>query len=413
MKNKDGALHWGLVIFLTVAAILLFYDTLFGRRVLPAFGSQLLKALQPVIIGGVLAYLLAPVIDFIERWLFPGRLEAAKKDGRLISRGARAVSLVLTWAIIGLLCYVLGHVLLPQLYQSVVQLFSSVESYYNTISGWVEHLLESNPTVEAWVAAQMDTFYETATNWLKNEVLTRTQMLMVALSGGVVSTVNFLKNLLVGAIVSVYFMSTKERCVAHARKVTYSLFSKEKVYWIFRGANKVDHIFSGFVRGKLLDSLIIGILCFIGCSILNMPYTPLVSVIVGVTNIIPFFGPFLGAIPSFFLILLVNPIQSLYFLLFVLALQQLDGNVIGPKILGDSTGLSSLWVIIAILVGGSFFGVAGMFFGVPVCACLYSLVAFLVDRRLAEKDLPVETGHYTAPLPDGRVPEPPKKGEKP
>ena len=139
----------------------------------------------------------------------------------------------------------------------------------------------------------------------------------------------------------------------------------------------------------------------------------LVSVIVGVTNIIPFFGPFLGAIPSFFLILLVNPIQSLYFLLFVLALQQLDGNVIGPKILGDSTGLSSLWVIIAILVGGSFFGVAGMFFGVPVCACLSSLVAFLVDRRLAEKDLPVETEHYTAPLPDGRMPETPEKGEKP
>ena len=405
MKNKDGALHWGLVIFLTVAAILLFYDTLFGRRVLPNFGSQLLKALQPVLIGGVLAYLLAPVIDFIEGGLFSGRLEAARKLGRLISRGARAVSLVLTWAIIGLLCYLLGHVLLPQLYQSVVQLFASVESYYNTISGWVEHLLESNPTVEAWVADQMETFYATATSWLKNEVLTRTQMLMVAVSGGVVSTVNFLKNLLVGAIVSVYFMATKERCVAHARKITYSLFSKEKVYWIFRGANKVDHIFSGFVRGKLLDSLIIGILCFIGCSILNMPYTPLVSVIVGVTNIIPFFGPFLGAIPSFFLILLVNPIQSLYFLLFVLALQQLDGNVIGPKILGDSTGLSSLWVIIAILVGGSFFGVAGMFFGVPVCACLYNLVAFMVDRRLAEKDLPVESTHYTAPLPESEKQE--------
>ena len=405
MKNKDGALHWGLVIFLTVAAILLFYDTLFGRRVLPNFGSQLLKALQPVLIGGVLAYLLAPVIDFIEGGLFSGRLEAARKLGRLISRGARAVSLVLTWAIIGLLCYLLGHVLLPQLYQSVVQLFASVESYYNTISGWVEHLLESNPTVEAWVADQMDTFYATAASWLKNEILTRTQMLMVAVSGGVVSTVNFLKNLLVGAIVSVYFMATKERCVAHARKITYSLFSKEKVYWIFQGANKVDHIFSGFVRGKLLDSLIIGVLCFIGCSVLKMPYTPLVSVFVGVTNVIPFFGPFLGAIPSLFLILLVNPLKALYFLLFVLALQQLDGNVIGPKILGDSTGLSSLWVIIAILVGGSFFGVAGMFFGVPVCACLYNLVAFMVDRRLAEKDLPVESTHYTAPLPESEKQE--------
>ena len=405
MKNKDGALRWGLAIFLTVSAILLFYDTLFGRRVLPAFTDQLLKARQPVIIGGVLAYLLAPVIDFIERSLFPGRLEAARKAGRMISRSARAVSLVLTWAMICFLAYLLGHVLIPQLYQSVVQLFSSIEGYYNTISGWVEHLLESNPTVEAWVAAQMDTFYATAANWLKNEVLTRTQTLMIAVSGGVVSTLIFLKNLLVGAIVSVYFMATKERCAAHARKIIYSLFSREKVYWIFRGADKVDHIFSGFVRGKLLDSLIIGILCFIGCSILNMPYTPLVSVFVGLTNIIPFFGPFLGAIPSFFLILLVNPIQSLYFLLFVLALKQLDGNFIGPKILGDSTGLSSLWVIIAILVGGSFFGVAGMFFGVPVCACLYSLVAFLVERRLAERDLPVETERYTVPLRPDQMPE--------
>ena len=412
MKNRDGAIRWGLAIFLTVSAILLFYDTLFGHRVIPVFFGQLLHALQPVIIGGMLAYLLAPVIDFFEERLLPGRLQKARQEGRLISRSARTVSLLLTWMIISLLCYVLGCLLLPQLYQSVVQLFSSVEGYYNTISGWVQHLLEKNPAVEAWVAAQMDTFYETATTWLKDEVLTRTQMLMIAVSGGVVSTLMFLKNLLVGVIVSVYFMATKERCAAHGRKIIYSLFPADKVYWIFRGTAKMDRIFSGFVRGKLLDSLIIGILCFIGCSLLKMPYTPLVSVIVGVTNVIPFFGPFLGAIPSFFLILLVNPIQSLYFLLFVLALQQLDGNFIGPKILGDSTGLSSLWVIIAILVGGSFFGVAGMFFGVPVCACLYSLTAFLVERRLAEKDLPVETERYTAPLPENRT-RPPEGGKKP
>ena len=355
MKDKNNAIRWGLTVFATVAAILLFYDTLFGRRVLLNITRQFLRALQPVIIGGLLAYLLAPAIDFIEDALFSGRLKKAREGGKLISRGARAVSLVLVWVMIGLLLYLLGHVLLPQLYQSVVQLVSSVETYYNTVSGWVERLLESN--------------------------------------------------LLVGAIVSVYFMATKERCTAHARKLTYSLFSRDQVYWIFRGAARADSIFAGFVRGKLLDSLIIGVLCFIGCSVLKMPYTPLVSVFVGVTNVIPFFGPFLGAIPSLFLILLVNPLKALYFLLFVLALQQLDGNVIGPKILGDSTGLSSLWVIIAILVGGSFFGVAGMFFGVPVCACLYNLVAFMVDRRLAEKDLPVESTHYTAPLPESEKQE--------
>ena len=152
-----------------------------------------------------------------------------------------------------------------------------------------------------------------------------------------------------------------------------------------RGFRRVDYIFSGFVRGKLLDSLIIGILCFIGCSILNMPYTPLISVVVGVTNVIPFFGPFLGAIPSALLILLVSPLQCLYFVLFILLLQQLDGNVIGPKILGGSTGISSLWVIIAILIGGGFGGVLGMFLGVPVFACIHSAVSFLCESSLRKK----------------------------
>ena len=225
-------------------------------------------------------------------------------------------------------------------------------------------------------------------------MLPQAQILMLALSGGVFSVVGFFGDLLVGIIVSVYFLATKERCCAYAKKVIYGLFSQGNVKWILRGAGKVDRIFSGFVRGKLLDSLIIGILCFFGCSILDFPYTPLVSVTVGVTNIIPFFGPFLGAIPSTFLILLVSPIKALYFVVFILALQQLDGNVIGPKILGDKTGLSSLWVIVAILVGGSFFGIPGMFFGVPVCACLYSAANFLVETRLRAKHLPVDAASY-------------------
>ena len=171
----------------------------------------------------------------------------------------------------------------------------------------------------------------------------------------------------------------------------------------------MDSIFSGFVRGKLLDSLIIGILCFICCSLFKFPYTPLVSVIVGVTNVIPFFGPFLGAIPSIFLILLDSPIQAVYFALFVLALQQLDGNVIGPLILGDKTGLSSLWVIVAILVGGSFFGVPGMFFGVPVFACFYSAANFFLDVRLRHKDLPLDTGSYTTDSPKTNIKAPPQE----
>ena len=401
MKRDNGYMKLGVAVFLTVGTILLFYDTLAGHRVLLGIWRQFLGALQPVIYGAFIAYLLAPMVNFFEDNLFSASIKKAREKGKLISTGARAVSLLLTWAVIGLLVYLLASVLLPELYKSIFQLISNVENYYNTISGWVEHLLESNPALENWAAAQMDIAYEKANTWLETEALKKAQTVMSVAAGGVLSLVSFFSDLLVGFIVSIYFMATKETCAAYARKVAYGLIPQEKVYWVLRGVHRVDDIFSGFVRGKLLDSLIIGILCFICCSILKFPYTPLVSVIVGVTNIIPFFGPFLGAIPSAFLILLVSPMKAVYFVIFVLALQQLDGNVIGPKILGDKTGLSSLWVIIAILVGGSFFGLPGMFFGVPVCACLYSLVDFLVNVRLRKKKLPLATGAYTTDHPAG------------
>lgn len=399
MKRENKYVKQGLMVFATVGAILLFYDTLFGRRVLIGIWQQLLTALKPVLWGAFMAYLLAPMVNFFERNLFASPVRQAREQGQMTAPGIRAVSLLLTWAVICVLFYLLASVLLPELYKSILQLASNVENYYNIISGWVEHLLESNPTVETWAADQMDTAYEKAVTWLEKEALPQAQTVMLVAAGGVMSIVNFLKTLLVGVIVSIYLLATKEHCAAHARKLAYSIFSEKNIRWVLRGAHKVDGIFSGFVRGKLLDSLIIGILCFIGCSILDFPYTPLVSVIVGVTNIIPFFGPFLGAIPSTFLILLVSPMKALYFLIFVLALQQLDGNVIGPKILGGKTGLPSLWVIVAILVGGSFFGLPGMFFGVPVCACLYSAATFGMEYRLRKKELPLGTNAYIADEP--------------
>ena len=396
MREKNRYVAWGLAVFCTVAAILLFYDTLFGSRFLRRFGNELLDAVMPVLYGAFMAYLLAPVVNFFERGrgAAPVPQERVKKKKPLPFAIVRAISILLTWAIIGLLLYLLGSVLLPELYKSVQQLIENAEGYYWTVIGWADNLLDTYPGMEAWAMEWLDGFYQNAVNWVKTEALPQAQELMAVLTGGVLSVVGFFSDLLVGIIASVYFLATKERSAAHVRKVVYSLFTREKVYWILRGARKTDTIFSGFVRGKLLDSLIIGILCFIGCSLLKFPYTPLVSVVVGVTNVIPFFGPFLGAIPSIFLIMLASPIKAVYFALFVLALQQLDGNVIGPKILGDKTGLSSLWVIFAILVGGSFFGVAGMFFGVPVCACAYSVVNLLVESRLMRKNKPVETDAY-------------------
>ena len=316
--------------------------------------------------------------------------------------------MLLTWLVIAVLVYLLASVLLPELYKSVVQLIGNVENYYNTINGWVRRLLDSNPELENLVSDRLKGYYTDITTWL-DTLLPQATALMSAVSGGVMTALNFLLDLLVGVIVSIFLLATKEQCAAYARKVIFGLFPGSYVPWVLRGIHKVDSIFSGFVRGKLLDSLIIGILCFICCSLFKFPYTPLVSVIVGVTNVIPFFGPFLGAIPSIFLILLVSPIQAVYFALFVLALQQLDGNIIGPLILGDKTGLSSLWVIVAILVGGSFFGVPGMFFGVPVFACFYSAANFFLDMRLRRKDLPLDTKAYTTDYPKAEPKAPPQE----
>ena len=400
MKEKNRYLGWGLAVFCTVSAILLLYDTLFGSRTLVRVWKQLLSASMPVIYGAFMAYLLAPVVNFFEQRPFSAGKEAGQEKKR-ISKAVRAISILLTWALIGVMLYLLMKVLIPELYKSVLQLVANVETYYNTVSGWIQHLLETNPAVENWVAIQLETYYEMLENWAKNELLPQATALMSVVSGGVFNglftVLGFFGDFLVGIIVSVYLLATKERCAAHARKIAYSLFAEKQVYWVLRGTKKVDSIFSGFVRGKLLDSLIIGILCFVGCTLLKMPYTPLVSVTVGVTNIIPFFGPFFGAIPSAFLILLASPIKAVYFGIFVLALQQLDGNVIGPTILGDKTGLPSMWVIFAILVGGSFFGVAGMFFGVPVAACFYNAITFYVETKLGKKQLPTDTEAYATP----------------
>lgn len=392
MAFKNKYVKWGLTAFCTVGALLLFSDTLFGSHALIRFFAKFLRASQPIIYGAAMAYLLAPCVNFFDQYM--GNFSRKSKRKKMVPLIVRSISILITWAIVAFVLYLFGKVLAPELYKSVLQLVANIETYYNTINRWIRNLLEMNPALETWALQQMDTYYAEIQEWFTRDLLPQATELMTVISGGVVVFLGVVGDLLVGVIVSVYFLASKENCAAYCSRLVHSLFSEEHVYWILRGAHKADTIFAGFVRGKILDSVIIGILCFAGCSILKMPYTPLVSVVVGVTNVIPFFGPFLGAIPCSFLILLVDLKKGFYFILFVLALQQLDGNVIGPKILGDKTGLSSLWVIFAILVGGGFFGIAGMFFAVPVCGCIYSTVNLFTERRLEKKKMPADVGAY-------------------
>ena len=377
--DKKRYFHWGLTVVVSVCAIMVFYDTVFQNGVLLTLWRTLVKALRPVIYGAAMAYLLAPVVNAFDRGI--RRVAGEKSRQGLV----RAGSILLTWAVVFFAFYLLFSILIPQLYQSVVTLVGNMQNYYNTVYAWVTQLLEKNPQIYSIVSGAIDEYYDDMRKWFTGTFLPQAQQTITLLTSGVMSVLAFFKDFLVGVIVSVYLLALKEKFAVGSRRLLYSWTSERTYRHTLRAVSKVDSIFSGFVRGKLLDSLIIGVLCFIGASILKLPYTPLVSVIVGITNIIPFFGPFLGAIPSAFLILLVSPVKCLYFIIFILVLQQLDGNVIGPKILGGSTELPSFWVIVAILLGGGFFGVLGMFLGVPVFACFYALINYYSAKRLRRK----------------------------
>ncbi len=398
-REKKKYLAWGLTAFLTGCALLIFYDVFYrdNSGTVQAIFAKLFSVLTPVLYGLGMAYLLAPIVNFLERAILRLRDKLERKRSRAIRihKGwLRAASIFLTWAVVLVLVYLLLSMLVPQLVDSITTLVNNLESYYTTIYNWVTGLLSDNPELKDL----FNRYYNETIQWLTTKLLPGLQTAVTNFTGslvtGVWSVVIFTKNFLIGIIVSVYLLAAKEKSAARCCKLLYGVLPEEQAKFAMRGFRRMDHIFSGFVRGKLLDSLIIGILCFIGCSILKLPYTPLVSVVVGVTNVIPFFGPFLGAIPCALLILLVSPLKCLYFVIFIFLLQQLDGNVIGPKILGDSTGISSLWVIVAILVGGGFGGVLGMFLGVPIFACLQVLVRWLLNTRLEKRHMPLQAWEY-------------------
>ena len=414
MKKHSIYIRWGLTIFLTGCALLIFYDVFYrdNSGTVQAFFGKLFSILAPILYGMGMAYLLAPIVNFLERNILRLRDALEKKRGKSfrIHKGwLRAASIFLTWAAMLVLLYLLFNMLVPELVDSVTTLVNNLESYYKTTYDWVSGLLSDNPKLTELAGS----FYNEASQWLTTKLLPGLQTAVTNFTGslvtGVWSILVFAKNFLIGIIVSVYLLAAKEKSAARCCKLLYGVLPEDKAAFTVRGFRRVDYIFSGFVRGKLLDSLIIGILCFIGCSILKMPYTPLVSVIVGVTNVIPFFGPFLGAIPCALLILLVSPLKCLYFVIFIFLLQQLDGNVIGPKILGDSTGISSIWVIVAILIGGGFGGVLGMFLGVPIFACLQVLVRWLLNTRLKKKNMPLAASEYLHRDQQAPSPQPEKK----
>ena len=332
-------------------------------------------------------------MKFVEAHLKPV-LEKKLTKPNQIHAIARGTGIFAAVAVLLLVIIALFNMMIPELYRSIRDMVVTVPSQLNQLVDTIMEMNTKNTTLNQLLTNILKEATDYVQNWMRTDLLTQINIVMSNLTVGVINIVSEILNALIGIIISIYVLFSKEQFASQCKKGVYAIFKPSHANMILHLTIKSNEIFGGFIIGKIIDSIIIGVLCFISLSVLNMPYTLLVSVIVGVTNVIPFFGPYIGAIPSAILIMLSDPKMGIYFIIFILILQQLDGNIIGPKILGDSTGLSAFWVVFAILLGGGLFGFVGMILGVPTFAVIYYIVNMLVNHRLEKKKLPTDTGSY-------------------
>lgn len=337
--------------------------------------KSLSNILAPIIYGGVIAYLLRPICNWtyalLKGW-FP------KLKDSIADTIAIAVSLVIGILVV----YALIAILAPRLYDSVVSIWNTLPEKADQFIAFLNNTFSGDNALVQFFETSSDTIYTAIDGWFKTTIVPNLTNIVSGVGMSVWKVLLFLKNFLIGMIVAIYFLASRKKFKRQANMLLRCTLRPQWAQAVAEEAAFVDQLFGGFLSGKILDSAIIGILCYIGCSIFRFPDALLVSAIVGVTNIIPFFGPFIGGIPSALLIFLEDPIKGLWFVLFIIVLQQLDGNIIGPKILGNRTGLSSFWVLFSIVLFGGLWGLVGMVIGVPLMAVIYDLISKFVRRRL-------------------------------
>lgn len=396
-------IYWGITAFFVICASICFYYLLFhGSNLWDGIGT-ILNIIMPILDGFVLAYLLSPVLNHIEgKLLYPvfcAATHTKKQDLKTkTTKKIRKFSILITLFLVVFCTYCFFSILIPQLVDSIQNIILQFPYYIQNLNDWILGIFEDNPDLEQTANIFLERYSSRVEEWVTYNLIPHANALLRTVSTGLIGSVigvaRALWNLLIGFIISIYLLDGKETFAGQGKKIMYSVLQKDTANVFISNIRFIHKTFIGFISGKIVDSIIIGIICYFGTNLMGTPYPVLISVIIGVTNIIPFFGPYMGAIPSAILILMVNPPQCLYFIIFILILQQFDGNILGPKILGDSTGLSSFWVIFSITFFGGLFGVIGMVIGVPVFAVFYAGIKAMTNRRLEEKGLPVSTNDY-------------------
>ena len=405
MKPEKNQVTWAVTVFFLCVALMLAYYVIFDGKTIVAALSKLSDALSGIIMGIVFAYILIPLMTRIEKYILA---PIYKKKGIDVSISEQAdskkraqmrkISIAITMAITLALVYTLFSIILPQLISSVREIAYMLPVYVRKLDDYSNLFLANNPSLQQLIDSQLDSYYETLSSYVTKKLLpllpSNANAIFKVASKSVVSVIKVLFDLIVGFIVAIYVLNSKERFTTRGKKMTYAVLKEEYANEIISGFRFVNYTFEGFIGGKLMDSFIIGIICYIGCKILKIPYPVLISVIVGVTNIIPFFGPYIGGFMGGMILVLINPIKALVFLIFVVVLQQFDGNILGPTILGNSTGLSSFWVIFSIALFGGLWGIVGWLVGVPIFAVFYALVSRITNVLLMRRGLTTQTVKY-------------------
>ncbi len=393
MHRNSKYFKWGLTAFLVLAAAVIFW-VVFSN--LTGFYEMLLEffgIISSLLYGCVFAYLMNPIMEYSS--LLYRKLFAKTKWKEERKVGFTKVCSVITSVVFLLAAiYALIALIVPNLISSVEELVrpERLQEYYTTISRWVHNTFAGTP-VDAWFSDNFEALVQIAIDYIKGIDF---EALLTGLTSSVYNVVATVFNILIGIIAGVYILVYKKTLCAQAKKLCVAFFRPEKADRIFVIARRTNRIFSGFVIGKIIDAVFVGVVTYIALLIMGMPFAPLIATLVGVTNIIPFFGPFIGAIPSALLLLIENPIDAVYFGIFIVVLQMIDGNIIENRILGEKLGISDFWVLVAILIAGGVFGFMGMLLGVPIFAVLYTMLSDAVNKRLHKKHYPIETMDYYA-----------------
>lgn len=390
MKEKfkgNNYIYWGITLFSVIAASILLFFMFLKFDVILKFFIKIFVALEPIFLGLLFAYLLSPMVRVTDKYVTRKFVELiAKKFDKKIknkTKFSRIMAIFLTYLIAFVMIVLFVKFVIPSLFDSLNMMLTNVPVYINNIYDALKDLVKNNPELENLI----DQWNTDIVSAVKSIVLPSMDTIIANITVGISSILKWTVNILIGLIVSIYLIYDKDSFIDGTKKVLRALLPNKIYDTVMTTLGYTDKIFGGFMVAKIIDSLIIGVLTFLIISLFKIPYALIISVIVGITNIIPYFGPFLGAIPCVALLLVIEPAKSLTFAILIFLIQQFDGNILGPKLIGNRTGVKSFWVLFSILLFGSLFGFVGMIFGVPIFAVIHSVLANLINKRLAKKEV--------------------------